>query len=80
MAGSSLAANGGLGRGRNEGVFRLTGACGLGHVRRWHFLKFRLKAMLFACCGFCSAARHQLGTVQVSADSQKMFVAKIPHF
>jgi len=32
MAGSSLAANGQPDRGRSEGVFRLSGACGLGDV------------------------------------------------
>ena len=61
MAGFSIAYNGGLGRGRNEGVFRLSVACGLGHVRRWHYLNSRLNAMLFACCGFCISSQTSAG-------------------
>jgi len=36
---SKVAYNGQLGRGRSEGVFRLSGACGLGGVRRCYYLK-----------------------------------------
>ncbi|HET9571279.1 MAG TPA: hypothetical protein VFP20_07735, partial [Bacteroidales bacterium] len=45
-----------------------------------NFKTIGLKKCFSRVADSVSAARHQPGTVQTSADSQIMFVAKIPHF